>query len=64
MAMFSHIQHFLDEHGDIPDEIPGSARNLALSLGSKVEWVTIRRVRRYERTNVSCRRIRFTKFRA
>jgi len=56
MAMFSQLRHFLDEYDEIPDGLPGPARNLALFLGSIVEWVTIRRLRQYERTNVSCRR--------
>lgn len=56
MAFISNLQHFLDEHGAIPEEIPGPALNIALFLGSIVSWVTSHQVGRYEQTNVPCRR--------
>ncbi len=55
MALITQMKHFLDEEGDIPKEIPVPARKLALFLGSIVGWVTIRKVGRFEMTNVPCR---------
>lgn len=49
------IRHYLDPSGHLPD-MPGPALNLALFLGSIVEWMTIRAVAGVERTNVYCRR--------
>jgi len=56
MALITDLQHFLDENGAIPEDIPAPARNLALFLCSIVGWVTSHEVGRYERTNVLCRR--------
>jgi hypothetical protein len=56
MALITNLQHFLDENGTIPEEIPAAAHNLALFLGSIVGWVTSHEVSGDERTNVPCRR--------
>jgi len=56
MALISNMQHFLDEYGVIPAEMPGPVRNIALFLGAIVAWVTVRQVTHDEQTNVPCRR--------
>lgn len=58
MALITNLQHFLDEDGNIPENIPGPALNLALFLGSIAGWVTSYEVSRDERTNVPCRHSR------
>ena len=56
MALIANLQHFLDEYGDIPDDLPGPARKIALFLGSVAAWVTINPAARFNQTNVPCRR--------
>jgi hypothetical protein len=56
VALITNLQHFLDEHGVIPDEIPGPALKIALFLGSITGWVTINPATRSSETNVPCRR--------
>ena len=52
------IRHFLNEHGEIPEELPPPALKLVLFQGSIVAWLTatggLRR--QVSRTNVTCRR--------
>jgi hypothetical protein len=50
------IRHYLDPSGHLPSELPGPALNLALFLGSIIEWMTSQAVTSVERTNVCCRR--------
>lgn len=51
------IRDYLDPNtGDLPDDISAQATNLALFLGSIVEWVTDHQPRGNGMTNVPCRR--------
>ena len=60
MMWISDLRHFLDEEGEIPDELPGPALEMALFLGSIAAWVTSRECRdpycEDAWTNVPCRR--------
>jgi hypothetical protein len=48
------MRHYLDEHGNLPEDLSGPAVHLALRLGSVVEWVTSHLLGRFEQTNVRC----------
>ena len=51
------MRHYLDEEtGDVPDELPTPALNLALFFGSIFGWVTNHLPHSDGHTNVSCRR--------
>jgi len=52
----TNMRHYLDEQGQLP-MLPGPAMNIALYLGSIVEWLTSHpKSERLCRTNVRCRR--------
>jgi hypothetical protein len=50
------LRHFLDESGELPEDLPTPATKLALFTGAIVSWVTGREPAGHERTNVWCRR--------
>ena len=50
------LRHFLDEDGQLPDELPGPALRLVRHHGAIVEWVTIWNLYAPNPTNVACRR--------
>lgn len=49
------VRHFLDEAGEIPDDLPGPAFGVAVFVGSIAAWVTSARKVTDLRTNVACR---------
>ncbi|MHB0979188.1 MAG: DUF6933 domain-containing protein [Thermoleophilia bacterium] len=49
------VRHFLDEAGEIPDDLPGPAFGVAVFFGSIAAWVTSSRGVTDLRTNVACR---------
>ena len=49
------MRHYLDDNGQIPS-LPGPAMNIALFLGSIVEWMTSEPLANVHHTNVRCRR--------
>ena len=52
------MRHFLNEFGELPEEMPSPALKLALYQGSIVAWMTGTNCLngRESRTNVNCRR--------
>ena len=52
----TNIQHFLDDDGYFPDDLPGPARKLANYLCSIVEAVTSRSDKKSYKTGIRCRR--------
>jgi hypothetical protein len=56
-TIVADLRHFLDEDGNLPDELPAPALNLALHLGAIVAWMTaVVAEEEVEVTNVVCRR--------
>lgn len=56
-AWIVDMRHYTDERtGDLPDEMPEPALNLALFFGAIVAWVTDHLPAGDEHTNVPCRR--------
>lgn len=56
MSYVIDLRHFLDQKGEIPENIPGPALSIGLFFGSIVGWVTTHQERPKVRTNVPCRR--------
>ncbi|MBN1221832.1 MAG: hypothetical protein JXB23_01195 [Candidatus Aminicenantes bacterium] len=56
MAYFTKLKHFLNEDGDLPSDLPGPARKLALFICSLVKSVTSHSVEALVPTGVRCRR--------
>ncbi|MFA6110872.1 MAG: hypothetical protein WDA75_19095 [Candidatus Latescibacterota bacterium] len=52
----TNLRHFMDDDGEIPEALPGSALRLVRFLGAIVQWVTIHTPAEYPWTNVPCRR--------
>ena len=52
----SNMRHFLDDDGDLPDDLPGRAYQLASYLGSIVEAVTSSGKIQTYNTGIRCRR--------
>lgn len=52
------MRHFVDEHGELPDDMPSRALRLAQFQGSIVAWMTATGGLdgQMSRTNVNCRR--------
>lgn len=55
MALVTDLQHYLDQNGAIPSEIPTPVLKTAHFLGSITGWVTMNPTARSKETNVSCR---------
>ena len=48
--------HFLDENGNVPDDIPGPARKLSLFLGQIIEECSAQPAGETLETSLKCRR--------